>query len=212
MFKRGDRIHLKDGTTHTMTADGLPPRAGKRQRKAAPTEVPVIRGFIRGALVNPDGTESPGDWHENTVTLKGHELIVRNFAGMASSAGAQWWGIGSHNGTHTSQMQTQTRIDLEYGTNSASAANANGAVRANVGASQAIAGSWTLSQSWQYSATQISDNVVLNCLAQHASSAISSLAASADPRNCALSLATFASSSKSVSQALNVTYNWSFGT
>ena len=59
MFRKGDRIHLKDGTKYTMPADGLPPRAGKRQRKVSPTEVPVIRGFIRGALVNPDGTDTP---------------------------------------------------------------------------------------------------------------------------------------------------------
>ena len=34
--------------------------------------------------------------------------------------------------------------------------------------------------------------------------------ASANPLACALSIATFAASSKSTSQALNVTYNWSF--
>jgi hypothetical protein len=63
----------------------------------------------------------------------------------------------------------------------------------------------TLSQSWEYPSSQISNNVVLNCLAQYFGQSVGGTAP-------ALSLAIFASSSKSNSQALNVTYNWSFGT
>ena len=210
MFKKGTRVHLHDGSVHTMKRDGLPPRA-KRAGNPAFAEASKVRGFVRGALVDPDGTEHLGEWHENTVTVKGHELIVRNFAGLASSGGAQWWGIG-HETAASGNFSTLTRMNSEYGTNSASAANAAGSPRANVSASQALAGTWTLSQSWQYSATQIPNDVNLNCIAQHASSAISTTGASANPLACALSIATFVASSKSTSQALNVTYNWSFGT
>ena len=58
MFKRGDRIHLNDGTVHTMKRDGLPPRAASAS--AIPLcRAPTVRGFVRGALVDPDGTEHP---------------------------------------------------------------------------------------------------------------------------------------------------------
>lgn len=200
MFTKGDRIHLHDGTLHVMQADGLPPR---RRRKSL-SEAPKIRGFIRGALVDMDGTEHPGDWHENIITSYGHGHIVRNFVGLANSSHASFWGLGQHTEAQSSNFSTQTVMSSEYGTQSNSTVNQAGASRANVAASQALAGAWTLSQSWQYASSHISNNVVLNCLAQYAHQSIGS--------GTAISLATFASSSKSNSQALNITYNWSFGT
>ena len=202
MFKTGDRIHLHDGSLHVMQQDGLPPRARRRTKLH---EAGKIRGFIRGALVDSlTGEGTPGDWHENIICEYGHGQIIRNFVGIANSSHASYWGLGQHTEAQSSNFSTQTKMSSEYGTQSNSTVNQAGASRANVAASQALAGVWTLSQSWQYASSHISNNVVLNCLAQYAHQSIGS--------GTAISLATFASSSKSNSQALNVTYNWSFGT
>jgi len=204
MFKKGERIHLHDGSLHVMEQDGLPPRAGKRRRQGL-REGATVRGFIRGALVDlKTGEEKAGDWHENIITSYGHGQIVRNFVGLANSSHASYWGLGQHTEAQSSNFSSQTVMSSEYGTQSNSTVNQAGASRANVAASQALAGAWTLSQSWQYASSHISNNVVINCLAQYAHQSIGS--------GTAISLATFASSSKSNSQALNITYNWSFGT
>jgi len=203
MFKKGDRIHLHDGALHVMQSDGLPPRTRRRTRGLS--EKSPVRGFIRGALVDSlTGEETPGDWHENIITSYGHGHIVRNFVGLAASSHASYFGIGQHTEAQSSNFSTQTVMSSEYGTQSNSTVNQAGASRANVAASQALAGAWTLSQSWQYASSHISNNVIINCLAQYAHQSIGS--------GTAISLATFASSSKSNSQALNLTYNWSFGT
>ena len=85
MFKKGTRVHLHDGSIHTMKRDGLPPRA-KRAGNPAFAEASKVRGFVRGALVHPDGAAETGDWHENIVTALGHNQIVKNFGGLTGSA------------------------------------------------------------------------------------------------------------------------------
>ena len=122
MFKKGDTIHLKDGTAYRMKTDGLPPRAGKRSKAKGPkVEGPQIRGFVRGALINPDGSAEVGEWHENIVTLLGHNQIVKNFGGLAGSAAARYWAIGQHLDGASSNFSTTTRMDSEWGTASNSA-------------------------------------------------------------------------------------------
>ena len=147
MFHKGDKIRLKNGRLHTMKTDGLPPRAGRRSRSKDTSELPVIRGFIRGALVDVvTGEGEPSDWAENVITVTGHSTIIRNFIGAAGSSVAQWWGLGSTTNTAaaSSNLSTAQLLTSEYGTQSVGAGTAT---RANVSLSQAIAGVWTLSAS-----------------------------------------------------------------
>jgi len=217
MFERGDRIHTHDGKTHIVgSRRGRLPRSMKTP--SVPGELPKIRGFVRGALVDClTGEERVGDWHENTITTAGHMAIVRNFAGLASSATgaaatvmsdlqlARFWGIGFHTGAATAASDLSslsTFNSTEWGL-----ASTGGVSRATVSAgSQVLSGTWTLSQSLQYASTQLSHSCTVNCLAQYAHS---SVGVAGHP---ALSLAIFASSTKGTTQALNITYNFVFST
>lgn len=211
MFQPGDRLHLHDGRVITIRRHGVVP---KIRRHTAAERMPSIRGFIRGALVNPDGSEeATPDYYENVVTVYGHQMMVRNYAGLASSASsvaatvlsdlglARFWGIGYHTQAQSSNFSTQNSIDsTEYGLHST-----GGVSRATVSAgSQLLSGTWTLSQSWQYAATHISHAQAVNCIAQYHNSSVGA--------GTAHSLATFASSTKGTTQALNVTYNFVFST
>jgi hypothetical protein len=124
--------------------------------------------------------------------------------GLAGSAVAQFWGIGSSTVAVSSNLSTTTSITSEWGTQSASTVNATVASRANVAAGQGLSSIWTLTQSFQYASSHINSTCTLNCLAQFTNQS--------NFVGTALSLATFGSSTKGSSQALNVTYNWSFGT
>ena len=195
MFKLGDKIHTHDGQTFRVRRHGKVPKMGKM-------ETPSIRGFVRGALVDcATGAEAPGDWHENVITTYGHGMVIRNFVGLAGSSYASFWGIGYHTQTQSSNFSTQSIMDsTEYGLHSS-----GGVSRATVSAgSQTLSGTWTLSQSYQYASTQIAHGGTVNCVAQYAHSSVGS--------GTALSLATFASSTKGTTQALNITYNWVFST
>lgn len=195
MFRKGDRIHTHDGNVYTVRRHGRVPRMGRM-------EVPKIRGFVRGALVDClTGKETPGDWHENVITTYGHGMVIKNFVGLAGSSFASFWGIGYHTQAQSSNFSTMSAIDsTEYGLHST-----GGVSRATVSAgTQTLSGTWTLSQSYQYASTQISHAQTVNCIAQYAHSSIGS--------GTALSLATFASSTKGTTQALNITYNWVFST
>jgi hypothetical protein len=213
MFKRGDRIHLHDGRVVSVRKAGVP------TIKRPPNEGPAIRGFVRAALVDALSGEVVGDseWHENVVTIYGHQQIVRNFVGLASSASsvmaavlsdlglAKYWGIGYHTQAQSSNFSTQASIDsTEYGL-----ASTGGVSRATVSVGfQRLSGTWSLSQSFQYESSHISHAQTVNCIAQHLHSSVG-VATTAGP---ALSLATFASSTKGTTQALNITYNWLFST
>ena len=161
-------------------------------------------------------TENP-DWHENIVTVYGHQMIVRNFVGIASSHSstpaaslaelglAKYWGLGYHTQAQSSNFSTQASIDSsEYGL-----ASTGGVSRATVSAgTQCLSGTWSLSQSFQYESSRISHAVTVNAIAQHLHSSVGA-ATTAGP---ALSLATFASSTKGTTQALNISYTWLFST
>lgn len=212
MFNKGDRIHLHSGQVVHVRRKGVP-----KTLKQPTTDRSLIRGFIRAALVDPETGEQPADWYENVVTIHGHRQIVRNFVGLASSASsvmatvlsdlglARYWGIGYHTEAQSSNFSTQASIDsTEYGL-----ASTGGVSRATVSAgTQQLSGTWSLSQSLQYASSQISHAVTVNCIAQHFHSSVGA-ATTAGP---ALSLATFASSTKGTTQALNVTYNWLMST
>jgi hypothetical protein len=211
-FQRGDRIHLHDGRVVRVRRNGTVPKI-----KRDPTDHSLIRGFVRAALVGPDGVEEPSDYYENIVTIYGHQHIVRNFVGLASSASsvmatvlsdmalARYWGIGYHTQGATSNFSTAATIDSsEYGL-----ASTGGVSRATVSVGQQVlSGTWSLSQSFSYASSQISHAVTVNCIAQYANSSVGNNT-TAGP---ALSIATFQSSTKGTTQALNVTYNWLFST
>ena len=211
-FQKGDRLHLHDGRVITVKADGVVPRI---RRRTAQERMPAIRGFIRGALVDVKmGFEhvSP-DYFENVITVYGHQMVVRNYAGLASSAStvaatvlsdlglARFWGIGYHTQAQSSNFSTANNIDsTEYGLHSS-----GGVSRATISAgSQLLSGTWSLSQSYQYAATQISHAQTVNAIAQYHNSSVGA--------GTALSIATFASSTKGTTQALSITYNWVFST
>ena len=197
MFEKGDKIHTHDGQVHVVR------RRGRGPGKMGKMEVPRIRGFIRGALVDClTGDKKVGDWHENVITTYGHGIVIKNFVGLAGSSFASFWGIGYHTQAQSSNFSTQGAIDsTEYGLHST-----GGVSRATVSVgSQTLSGTWTLSQSFQYASTHISHAQTVNCVAQYAHSSVGAAAT-------ALSLATFASSTKGTTQALNITYNWVFST
>jgi len=207
-FNKGDKIHLHDGRIVTVRRKGVVPKIHR-----APGDNSRIRGFIRAAIVEMDGSEHPADWHENIVTEYGHGMIVRNYVGLASSASsvaatvlsdlglARFWGLGYHTQAQSSNFSTQSAIDsTEYGL-----ASTGGVSRATVSVgSQRLSGTWSLSQSFQYESSRISHAVTVNCIAQYHNSSVGA--------GTAHSLATFASSTKGTTQALNCTYNWLFST
>jgi len=203
MFKPGDRIHTHDGAVHTVrNRQGHLPRSARSRSGSRSTEFPKIRGFVRGALVDClTGEERVGDWHENVITTYGHGLLIKNFVGLAGSSYASFWGIGYMTEAQSSNFSTMSKIDsTEWAT-----ASTGGVARATVSlGSQVLSGTWTLSQSFQYVSTAISHAVTFNCLAQYGHSSIGS--------GTAISLATFASSTKGTTQALNLTYNFVFAT
>lgn len=208
-FKQGEKIILHDGTVRRVGRGGRLPRI-----KRAPQDRALIRGFVRGELVDAvSGEKQVGDWHENVITTYGHGMIVRNYAGLASSASsvaatvtsdmgfARFWAIGYHTQAQSSNFSTMSAIDsTEYGLHST-----GGVSRATVSVgSQLLSGTWSLSQSFQYASTHISHAQTVNCIAQYHTSSCGA--------GTAHSLATFASSTKGTTQALNVTYNWVFST
>lgn len=196
MFNPGDKIHTHDGSVHIVEDPNRLPDLGP-----SPTNVPV-RGFVRGALVDSlTGEQRQGDWHENVITTYGHGMVIRNFVGLANSSHASFWGIGYHTQAQSSNFSTQSAIDsTEYGL-----ASTGGVSRATVSAgSQTLSGTWTLSQSFQYASSHITHAQTVNCIAQYGHSSVGA--------GTALSLATFASSTKGTTQALNITYNWVFST
>lgn len=212
-FQPGDKIRLHDGRTVKVRKDGSLPKV----RRRATESHSVIRGFVRGQLVDcaTGEAEPAGPYYENVITTYGHGMIVRNYAGLASSAStasagviadlglARYWGIGYHTQAQSSNFSTMSAIDsTEYGL-----ASTGGVSRATIsagGGSQLLSGTWSLSQSFQYASSQISNAVTVNCIAQYHTSSVGA--------GTAHSLATFASSTKGTTQALNVTYNFVFST
>jgi hypothetical protein len=195
MFSKGDKIHTHDGQVHVVRRRGQVPKMGAM-------EMPRIRGFVRGALVDClSGERKTGDWHENVITTYGHGMVIKNFVGLAGSSYASFWGIGYHTQAQSSNFSTATIIDsTEYGLHST-----GGVSRATVSVgSQTLSGTWTLSQSFQYASTHISHAQTVNAIAQYGHSSVGS--------GSAMSIATFASSTKGTTQALNITYNWVFST
>jgi hypothetical protein len=195
MFQRGDKIHTHDGKTHVVRRRGQAPKMGKIER-------PKIRGFVRGALVDClTGEELAGDWHENIITTYGHGQVIRQYVAMGGASAASFWGIGYMTEAQSSNFSTRSDIDsTEYGLHSS-----GGVSRATVSVgSQTLSGTWTLSQSFQYASTHISHAQTVNCIAQYGNSSVGA--------GTAHSLATFASSTKGTTQALNVSYNWIFST
>jgi hypothetical protein len=216
-FKQGEKIRMHDGSIRRVGKDGKLPKMGRKRTGDGIS----IRGFVRGALVDCiSGEEQVGDWHENVITTYGHGAVIRAFVGLQSSQGstassaatvltdlglARFWAVGHMTEAQSSNFSTKSAIDSsEQGTASTSGSTAGGA-RATVSAGiQSLAATWTLSQSFQYVSTAISNAVTINAIAQYHNATVGS--------GTALSIATFASSTKGTTQALNITYNWVFST
>ncbi len=213
--KKGERIITHDGRAHRVKADGAIPKSMSRQSDRF-----KMRGFFRGELVDcVTGEKQTGDWHENVITTYGHGAVIRAFAGLQSSQGstassyatvlsdlglARYLAIGYMSGA-SSDFSTKALIDSsEQGTASTSGSTAGGA-RATLSAGiQSLAATWTLSQSFQYASSAISNAVTINAVGLYHNATVGS--------GSALSWATFASSTKGTTQALNVTYNFLFST
>lgn len=207
MFKKGERVHLHDGTTVLVRQNGKLPRGRRKSGSGAKKEAMIVRGFMRGALIDAlTGEEQIGDWHENTITEYGHGVLIKNFVGSAGSIIASFWGIGlaASSGASSTKLSSLQSMETEYGLQSNSTLNAAGGSRATVSAGQGISGIWTLTQSFQYASSHLTNGATVGCLAQYGNSSVGA--------GSALSFALFASSTKGTTQALNVTYNWAFGT
>jgi len=173
------RTHYKAGrTAKTPTADG---------------GAVVLRGFVRGALVDPDGTTHLGDWHENIITTKGVEHVMLLFATTGGAQG-NWIAVGNNTATLSS---TQTAMQTEY-----APSTSGGTARIQPTVSTSSYG--TLSYTASYASSQITSTATINGVAIHAVSSTGS--------GSAYSIATFNSSTKGSTQALNVTYTWNFAT
>lgn len=218
VFNKGDKVHLHDGTVQTIRRKGQLPRKSKGRE-----HVP-IRGFVRGELVDClTGERQLGDWHENTITSFGHGMLVKNFVGIkqaatsgvtGSSAGnitdlglARYWGVGYHSVTNeaASLLSTMTGVNsVEYAISSGVASSGRACL---TGAYQCLSGVSALSQTYQYASTDLASGATVasvNAIMQHSTASVGA--------GTALSIALFSSSTKSTSQALNVTYNWVMGT
>lgn len=220
MFKKGERIHLHGGRVHVVRKKGgetWPPG----------NEGAAIRGFMRIGLVDMlTGHEDYiGDWHENAITTFGHRQIVRNFAGLLTSASSvtatgtdqcgfgRYWALGSVSNTSSTQSSNYTTVThmSAWGTEWGSASTDGANVGARQVPYQSLDATWTLSQTYQYASTNFhSTSVPLNAIAEMAVSSVTATATNVPAS--ALSLATFAAITKSSNQALNVTYNWLFST
>lgn len=195
MFKKGEKVHFHSGGVKRVKADGQVP--SNREHHS-------IRGFVRGALVDClTGEEKMGDWHENVITTYGFGIVVRNYVGLASSAlsanatvmsdlgQARFWGIGYMTQAQSSNFSTMSAIDsTEW-----PLASTGGTSRAQVSSGvQGLSGTYSLSQSFQYASSHISNAQTVNCIAQYHNSSVGA--------GTAHSLATFASSTKGTTQAL----------
>jgi hypothetical protein len=210
-FRTGEKIHTHDGKVHRVRAGGVLPKM---------RDGGSIRGFVRGALVDClTGAEQRGDWHENVITTYGFGMVIRNYVGQASTAmisnaqssanatvtsdlaWARFWGIGYMTEAQSSNFSTMSKIDsTEW-----PVASTGGTQRAQVSSGvQGLSGTYSLSQSFQYASSHISNAVTVNCVAQYHNSSVGA--------GTAHSLATFASSTKGTTQALNVSYAWVFST
>ena len=177
----GKRTHYKPGrTAQTPSEEGIV----------------RIRGFVRGCLVDPDGTEHYGDWHENAITTKGVQMVMNNFVTYDSDAlpGTRM-GVGNHTGAiaSTASAFNSTEYSPLTGTTSR---------RQSAAVSSAAYGTMSFTQA--FASSDISNNVAINAVGIFGVSTIGS--------GSAYSIATFTESSKSSTQALNITYVWNFAT
>jgi hypothetical protein len=206
MFQKGERVHTHDGKIRVVRKAGKAPRGGPK------VEMPRVRGFIRGELVDMvTGERQMGDWHENIITTYGYNMMVRNYAGLASSASsvaatvtsdlglARFWGLGYMTEAQSTNFSTKSAIDsTEW-----PLASTGGSSRATISVgTQVLSQTFTLSQSFQYASSHISHAQTVNCIAEYHNSSVGA--------GSAHSLATFASSTKGTTQALNITYNFIF--
>lgn len=153
-------------------------------------EITAVRGFIRGALTDPDGTVHMGDWHENTITEYGYQsYIVANILHATTSLYPAYIGLSSANDNWT-PSSTSTSMASEF---------ANG------------------DTSRKAITTSIVSSKTLQMVASWASSdstgtigGLGVFAVSSTGSGTAGSLASFASSAKATNQTFAVTYQWRF--
>lgn len=183
MAKTTSKVHYKPGRSKTVPAP-------------TPGLGVTIRGFVRGAIIDPDGTEHVGDWHENAILTEGVKQVMACFSSGSGSSKASWVAVGNQSGAIATNA---TNFDsTEYNSDSAG----SGTVRKTFAPTTSAYG--TLTMTVGFASSDITGTNTINAVAIYGDSRIGS--------GSAFSVATFASSVKSSSQALNVTYTYNFAT
>jgi hypothetical protein len=162
----------------------------------------MIRGFVRAALVDPDGTEHCSNWHENALTSLGVQNMMNCFATTGNAAG--YIAVGNHTDA-TSNVYSKGAVGLqtEYVPNTSS-----GSARKAVGQSTSFSGASSqtgiISFTASFASSEITSNATVNAVGifSHAST---------HTTGC-YSIATFTSSTKGSTQALNITYTYNLAT
>lgn len=156
-----------------------------------------IRGFARGCLIDPDGTEHMGDWHENALSTTGVQnimlLLCASTRGTVAGAFPGWIAVGSH----TAANSVSSGLNTEYAPDTSGASTRKGVATATASVG-------TLSYTAAFASSEITSNATIN--------AVAILNSASTTAGTAFSIATFASSTKGANQALNVTYQWNFAT
>lgn len=176
----GERVHYK---------------AGRKKDEAVAPGALQIRGFVRGALIDPDGTEHMGDWHENALSTTGIMNIMHCVVGGASSTIGTWIAVGTMSGGAVNSVTSG--LNTEY-------APATDGTSGRKTASTASSAVGTLSYTAAFASSEVTSNATIN--------AVAIMNSSRTGAGTSYSIATFASSTKGSNQALNVTYQWNFAT
>lgn len=173
-------------------------KPGRSRKTPNPTAPMVIRGFVRGALVDPDGTVHLGDWHENAITTRGVQQVMNMYAMTTATTATGEQGVYLGVGNHTTAITSNaTALQTEY-----ASSTTGGVVRKVPTISTSAYG--TLSYTAAYAATDITATATINAVGIFANSSVGA--------GSAHSIATFNSSTKGSTQALNITYTWNFAT
>jgi hypothetical protein len=150
----------------------------------------AIRGFVRGALQDPDGTVHMGEWHENVICNVGFaQYILGNVGRTAQST------------TYPSHMAIASGSSA-YATDTTGLASelagARGAITATVVSSKTL----QMVASWASNVLSPSESVPIAAVGIFYNSSISTGSAG--------SLVSFTQSTCSSTQTFAITYNWIF--
>lgn len=151
-----------------------------------------VRGFVRGAITDPDGRVQMGDWHENVITNTGFaNYIVASVGRAANSSAPGWIALSSNSATSNYTDAAQTGLTGEI-----------------AGARATIAPSVVSSKTLQMVATWASNVVSPGATVPIGGCGV--FAVSTTQAGTAGSLVAFTQSTLSSSQTFSLSYNWIF--